>query len=353
MPIFKEEILKENCNPNNEFVLSCDIGGTNSRLALVDITNKTPEIISILYFKSKTLKDFIKPINQVLDYFKEKYNIKLIKAVFAVAGKISGDNKSVCVTNLGITLDLDQILKETQLQQAHLLNDFQAISYGLKVLPPESIIQVTKNIKPSLNSNSVIIGAGTGLGASVLVWDNKNKTYLNVASEAGHTDFAIQDQDELELAEFIKQNRAKDNDKNLECEELVSGSGISNIYKYLEEDMIFEVTPEHKEIIGEHYSSVLISETKHKDVLSKNTFKYFTKFYARLAKNMALNNLASGGIFIVGKLSAQNLEIFQTDVFFNEFLNSFKFESFLKQVPIFVVMDYNVGLLGAASFLIK
>jgi len=91
----------------------------------------------------------------------------------------------------------------------------------------------------------------------------------------------------------------------------------------------------------------LISKYKEKDETCKETFRLFTKFYGRCAKNLVLDTLARGGLYIAGGIAVKNKEIFMKDDFTSEFINGFRRDDFLKEVPVNLILNYDVSLYGA------
>ena len=91
----------------------------------------------------------------------------------------------------------------------------------------------------------------------------------------------------------------------------------------------------------------MISEYKEKDETCSESFKLFTRFYARCAKNFILDSLAVGGLYIAGGIASKNPSIFSTNEFLNEFKNVYRREDILKNVPIYIVKNYDVSLYGA------
>ena len=53
-------------------------------------------------------------------------------------------------------------------------------------------------VTPRERASKVIIGAGTGLGASIVYWDCGKKRYSPVMSEGGHSDCSVQNETEFE-----------------------------------------------------------------------------------------------------------------------------------------------------------
>jgi len=73
----------------------------------------------------------------------------------------------------------------------------------------------------------------------------------------------------------------------------------------------------------------------------------FTLFYARCAKNFALNTLATGGLYIAGGIASKNKKIFTSKIFKDEFENAYRRADVLKSIPISIIVNYNVSLYGA------
>ncbi|MCK4650665.1 glucokinase [Candidatus Babeliales bacterium] len=339
-------IYKKNISPKKNYILAADIGGTKSNFGLIQIQKDKPTLVLIIKIASKKITDFSQTINQILKILNDKYKIKPTKASIAAAGKISPNKKYVNLTNLKIKIDSKDILKKTNLKKIVLLNDFEAIGHALPYINKKSLLQINKTkIIHKNNFNKVILGAGTGLGKTFLIWNEQMKKYNVMASEGGHGDFASQNQEELDLIEFIRKKS-----KPVEWEDLLSGTGIKNIYKFLKSTKKYKPTKYSKEIDKNDYSPLLISKYGTKTPLCKKTFELFAKFYARSAKNFALEILATGGVYLAGKIATENLEIFKQKLFIEEFANSYKSKKILTKIPVYIITDYNIGLLGAAVF---
>ena len=90
-----------------------------------------------------------------------------------------------------------------------------------------------------------------------------------------------------------------------------------------------------------------IAKYKKVDHLCAETFRLFTRFYGRCAKNFVLDSLATGGLYIAGGIASKNKEIFSTDIFISEFENVYRYSKYLKETPIYVILDYDISLKGA------
>ena len=299
-------------------------------------------------FRTNELLSLEPAILQIINYAKENYGIKLINACIGAAGVVSPNQDYVKLTNANWEINTKDLIDKTTLDSAFIINDFEAIGYGINLIDINNtkevnIIRSVKNEK--VGKTKAIIGAGTGLGKSILIYDDKSNIYKPIPCEGGHADFPIRNNFELDLINFIKDFR--NITKPITNEELVSGRGLENIYKFLKVSKEFGDSQYSMEIENSTDIAEAISKYKKVDDLCAETFKWFTKFYSRCAKNFVLDSLATGGLFIAGGIAQKNQEIFSTDIFLNEFDNVYRYSKYLKETPIYIILDYDIGLKGA------
>ena len=338
----KREYRKFAKNSYNSFVLAGDIGGTNTNLGIFGIKKNSPEILISFHFKSKEIKGLNQPISEVLEYAKNNSNIKITKACFAVAGVLSNKKDYAKITNAKWNVNKSKLLNKTKLKNIILINDFEAAGYGINMLNGKDIMAV-KRAKKTTNGPVLVIGAGTGLGKSALLYDNYHKSYIPIPSEAGHSDFPVQNQQELQLVEFIKKNKKTG---QVSYEDVLSGRGLGSIYLFLRKNGKINPTKYTKEIGESKNQAELISKYRKTDKTCMEAFKLFKTFYARFARNFALDVLPYGGVYIAGGIAPKNTDIFDSE-FVKIFEQNCKFAHILKKIPIYLVLNSNVGLLGA------
>ena len=99
-----------------EFVLGCDIGGTNTNIGVFGIKNN-PNLLFSFHFKTQQLKGLHEAVNYVLDYCKETYGIHIKKACFGVAGVVPNDGSSAFMTNLSWKISKNELSKKTGLKK--------------------------------------------------------------------------------------------------------------------------------------------------------------------------------------------------------------------------------------------
>lgn len=347
--IIKKHLTGINKDNFDTFVLGSDVGGTNTNTCIAGIKDKKVELLFSLHFKTKDLESIEPAIKKTIQYAKENYDIKTDFACIAAAGFVK-ENKFVKLTNASWDINIDEIKKNTNLRDVFIINDFQAIGYAINVLDHKdekqifTIRQKDKSEK-EIFSTKAVIGAGTGLGKSILIYDKNFASYIPIPSEGGHSDFPIKNDFEKKIAEYIRKERGIE--ESLTYEELVSGRGLEGIYEYLRKIEKYKPTRYTEEIDNSDDKPPLISKYKDKDETCRETFKLFVVFYARCAKNLVLETLSTDGLYIGGGIVSKNKDFFTKDIFIEEFESAYRRSDVLKETPIYIIMNYDVSLYGA------
>ena len=327
-------------------ILVSDIGGTNSNFGIFQLLDGNYQLLFSLHAKSKEVTNFADLIAEVVSYVKDKYNITLKRACLAAAGPISEDRTFVKPTNLTVTLDTKEICKKADLECAILVNDFEVIGYGINRIDPKDLVAVNSG-QPREFGHKAIMGAGTGLGKCIMFYNTAISRYVPITSEGGHADFAILHQRELDLTKYIQ--KYENWTCNISWEDVLSGNGIQRIYHFLRHSNQNGSVNKQTSVHGPRPDEIF--KSRFLDHYCWETFEWYTTFYARCAKNFALDALALGGIYIAGGIAAKNLEMFQLPAFKQEFFNCGKQAELIRQIPIYVITDYNVSLYGAAEYM--
>lgn len=342
----KEVTYGQNIPYDSVCLMGADIGGTNSNFGFFQIINNKMVLLFSLHAKSKEITNFTDLVREVLAYAQAKYRIIAFHSCFAGAGVVSARRDYCKPTNLSFGIDAKEILAKTSLHCAIIANDFEVIGHGLAEISPDKLVLVNKGV-PREHAARAIVGAGTGLGKCALLWDAHHGRYMPLVSEGGHADFPATNQLELELIEFIQlqENRGC----HISWEDVLSGNGIGWMYHFFKARD--SKTPANNELVANGLYPDEIFNSRNLDAHAWHTFALFANIYARCAKDFALDVLALGGVFIAGGIAAKNLALFQDKNFMTEFANCGKQQNLLMQVPIYIIMDYNVSLYGAVAYM--
>jgi glucokinase len=329
------------------FMLAGDIGGTNSNFGVMEISGPSPLLCISLHSKSQQMISFRDLLISILQHLSRKYNLLITRTCWGAAGVIGRQRSHVKPTNLSVAIDTNELMRDTPLQECILINDFEAVALGIDHIAPNDVVTISSGLGIH-GAQKACIGAGTGLGKVALLWSRHQQRYFPIASEGGHADCSAQNEQEYNFFTFLKRTLGN---CPISWENVLSGDGISAIYRFLGEEQTYHHTAVYEEIRLTGFKPDLISRYAHEDARCRDTFTMYTTFYARCAKNFALDVLAQNGLYIAGGIAAKNVALFTEESFRNNFFMCGKQSALLRNIPLFVITDYNVSLYGAASFL--
>jgi len=342
-------------------ILAGDIGGTKTFLQLVETAHQSqlsPTEMKIIYeqrYISAEYRDLGPIIRQFLLDVEKKEGIKPVpeKACFAIAGPVV--NNTVKLTNLSWMLDASHMEQDLGISHISLINDFEAIGYGVVGLT-DNDIHILQTGEKKNEAPMAVIGAGTGLGECFII--RHGETIRVFPSEGGHTDFAPQSALEFNLLKYLL---VRHNINRVSVERVVSGLGIISIYQFLRDSDFTDESPEIAEAVrtwekeltsskrtidpGEYIGKAALEKT---DRLSEETMQLFVQAYGSEAGNLALKILPFGGLYIAGGIAPKILPLLQSNEFITAFNNKGRMSSILKNIPVKVITNPKVGLIGAA-----
>jgi glucokinase len=85
------------------------------------------------------------------------------------------------------------------------------------------------------------------------------------------------------------------------------------------------------------------------DPLAAATMRMFICAYGAEAGNLALKILPYGGLYIAGGIAAKNLPLLTDGTFSTAFNHKGRVSDLLSKVPVYVILNPQVGLIGAAG----
>ncbi len=314
-------------------ILSGDIGGTNTRLAIFEHNRKVAE--------KKFPSQKYKSLEEIIDEFLKENKIPIQKAGFGIAGPVR-DGRCVA-TNLPWIVDASHIRKHLKIASCVLLNDLEAKAYGIKVLKKEELFLLHKGT--SQKGNQALIAAGTGLGEAGLYWDGKE--HCPFACEGGHVDFAPRNQLEVDLFFYLQKST-----EHVSYERVVSGPGLYSIYQFLIQTAKEKESLQVKEAMKTKAPPMVVSEygAHKKDPACIRALDLFLSLYGAASGNLALKFLSLGGFYVGGGIAPALVKQMQEGPFLSSFFNKGRFKSLLESIPIWVILNDDASLLGVTYF---
>jgi glucokinase len=306
-------------------ILAADIGGTHSRFAAfaTDADGRL-QMKASRWLDTQKAASFEELLARLASSeFPLQFEDADI-AVFAVAGPVTGTGYSR-PPNIAWDIDLSRIPRALGLRRCELINDFSAQAYACRSPVGESARPVLPGrIDP--NAPLGVIGAGTGLGQAALL-PVTGSGWMAVSSEGGHASFPFETPDERGYMTFLLESS---DEPYVRAETVVSGQGLSSLHQYLSGRRLkpaavaAELTP------------------------ASETVRWMARFFGRLARNLALQWLAFGGVYIAGGVAAKVPDLVTHPAFAATFHQSTTMVRVLKRIPVFLVTNEESGLWGAA-----
>ena len=344
-------------------LLAGDIGGTKTILRLVDFQPSSAQqarsLQTPLYeqtFASRDFTDLVPLAGRFLQEAAARLG-KLPpvgKACFAVAGPVL-DNTSE-LTNLGWSLSGERLARELGIAGVQLINDFAAVGYGIQGLIPGDCVTLQAGA-PDPRRPVAVIGAGTGLGEGFLIPQPDGRCRV-FASEGSHGDFPPRSHLEFQLLAYLLERHQIN---RVSIERVVSGMGIISIYQFLRDQWPQQETGAFAEMhrrwqqeIGRAEKTIdLAAEISRayltvQDHLFWQTMNLFIEAYGAEAGNLCLKLLPYGGLYVAGGIAPKILPLMQTGNFMKAFRDKGRMSGHMAKIPVHVVVNPRVGLIGAA-----
>lgn len=317
-----------------------DIGGTKTVVALAAMENGRISLNSAHRFRNEDYASF----EAVLAGFLSTVSDEEIAGLgISIAGVVK--NNECRMTNLDWIVDARELRDRFDIKKVYLHNDLAAAGYGLEVIPVTALEKIGGRDGPDF-ANRVLISPGTGLGECII--HAVDGTYIPVASEGGHADFAPFDGTTGRLWKFLKQRQAR-----VSFEDVLSGQGISNIFRFLVSESGNKLDTAMEDKLDSRPGSLVADRAAHDhDPLSIHAIKLFFDILAAEGGNMAMKCLAIGGVYFGGGIIPRLLPFLDKNRFRTVFADKGKHQKLLETIPLWVVTDTGLPLYGVAFHLL-
>lgn len=322
-------------------ILAGDIGGTNTRIALFNQQNGRPVLTDEKIYASREHKS----LEEIVGQFLRERPGRADAACFGIAGPVL-DGRAAA-TNLPWLVDAAQLSHQTTIPSVWLINDLQAHATGIPDLTSADLIAL--NAGTPTPGNAALIAAGTGLGEAGMYWDGSE--HQAFAGEGGHADFAPNNELETQLHSFLAKRFG-----HVSSERVISGPGIKNIYDFLCASKLEEEPQWLKDELAQVADPVVvISEygLQARAPICERALDIFVSAYGAEAGNVALRFMAVGGIYVSGGIAGKIMPLMSNPLFMNAFFEKGRMKPLLQSIPVNVILNDHIGLMGAARYALR
>ncbi len=317
--------------------LAGDIGGTKTRLAVVEVVGTKVHILNEASYPSRDYATFEVLLNDFLSGTKTPGH-----AAFGVAGPVQ--SRVVKTTNLPWRIDADALKRQFGFAHCDLLNDLEATAYGLPALGVDDFCILQRGV-PHACGNAAVIAAGTGLGEAGLHWDGQH--HQPFATEGGHASFSPDNELDIALLRHLHKKN-----QHVSWERVVSGMGLLDMHAFLNLHHHVEVPKWLAEEMRNSDAAAAIASAalSGRDDICVETLNWFVRLYGSEAGNLALKVMSRGGMYLGGGIAPKILPLLQNGVFLDAFLNKGRMRPLLEVMPVRVILNDRAALFGPALF---
>jgi glucokinase len=322
--------------------LAGDVGGTKTILALYSPEAGPDKPFNRTVFSSR---EFNSLEGILREYLLDK-KVTIHGASFGVAGPVIDDR--VQATNLPWVVDANQLSANLGDAPVWLSNDLIATARTVPHLTVQDI-HTLKSGEPEMNGAIGVVAPGTGLGEAFLTWNGAS--YSEHPSEGGHSNFGPATPQEIELLSYLQPELG-----HVSYENVCSGMGIPYLYAFFRDIQKLHEPDWLQNTISNSADPVPIiarAALERKSEICLQTMELFIQILANEAGNLALNIVATGGIYLGGGIPPRILPLIDKDTFRSAFVNKGRFEKLLGEIPVYVILKPDAALYGAACHIFE
>jgi glucokinase len=332
-------------------LLAGDVGGTKTLLGLYSPAPERPTPIEIGEFATLDYDGLEPMIREFLGAWKVEPRTIAATSI-GVAGAVT--DQVARLTNVPWLVDGEAVAAALGLKRLRVLNDLEALAYSVPVLEQDEVAVLQQGIAAP-GGNAAIIAAGTGLGEAML--HNVDGRFIPYASEGGHADFAARTPRELELVRALTRVFGR-----VGVEHVISGPGLVNIYQFTHDSfgtgpMITPNTIAPARLCpgvgpdrynGDLPPRIYESARERRCPHCVEAVDIFLAAYGSEAGNLALRGLATAGMYVGGGIAPKILPALESGLFLESFRAKEPMADLVATIPVFVIVNPDSGLLGAA-----
>jgi glucokinase len=326
-------------------ILAGDVGGTKVDLVLCKFDRGQLVTVHEHKYHARDFPGLVQIVEAFLAECEKTLgqSADVFAACFGVPGPVR--HGRLKLTNLPWVLDASQLAVELKIEHVFLINDLEANGYGIDELTPDQILVLSKG-DPAAEGNRGLIAAGTGLGEAILVWNGRS--YLPMASEGGHSDFAPRNEEEIELLRYLQKTLGG----RVSSERVVSGIGLANVYAFCRDVRGLPEPQWLKDRMRTEDPNAVIGELGESGAseLCVEALNIFVSAYGAEAGNLALKILSTGGMYVGGGIAPKLLKKMQDGTFMKAFTDKGRLSDLLVQTPVRLILESRAALMGAAAY---
>jgi glucokinase len=136
---------------------------------------------------------------------------------------------------------------------------------------------------------------------------------------------------------------------HVSVERILSGPGLVNIFNFLVDEWKGREHRPHAGLQSDEATQVSDLAFNQGHPVAMKSIDLFVEIYGAYAGNLALAGLCRDGVYVGGGIAPKIIGKLQEGGFMKAFREKGRFSSLMEEIPVYVVMNSNAGLMGAAE----
>lgn len=321
--------------PAGDCFIAADVGGTNARLSVVRTDANGG--IQVLSWRRYPCADY-PGLGAILAEFVADHPARegIDCMVIASAGVLLDDE--VINSNLPWRISLTELRRDLHLRELHVVNDFAAAAHGTGRLAAGESRLLTSDVAPPEPGPALVIGPGTGLGAAICIPQADGVVVL--PTEAGMAAFAPGNDREIEILRWLRQR----GQRHVCTEQLLSGPGLVNLYEALCD--LRGVQPQLRA------PAEISQAARMGEAVALDAVLAFCALLGSVIGDLAMTASARN-VFVAGGVVPQIVDFLPRSEFRARLVDKGAMRAVLERVPVWLVENERLGVLGAASWYLQ
>lgn len=309
-------------------VLLADIGGTNVRLAILSQPHS-----ALRYFPTIKTTDFPDFASAATVTVLDATAIMPRSLLIALAGPLNPN--ATKLTNAEWVFAPAALREALNLETVLAFNDFEALALSLPSLSSDQLLAVGGGT-PQPRQPRVVIGPGTGLGVSALIYGNQ--AYTPVAGEGGHVSLGPESERDFRIWPHLERWHGR-----ITGEALLSGNGLARLYR--------AVAAADGGTADWCRTGADVNEAAEAgDPVAVEAVDLFLTYLGRLSGDLALTFLAKGGVYIAGGIVPRMADRLVTGPFREAFEAKAPHRAIVESIPTYLITEPKPAVAGMATF---
>ncbi|WP_199097625.1 glucokinase [Dyella sp. ASV21] len=322
------------------YLLAADVGGTHARLGLVSFQQTErgagitrPDVSAYRVYPCAAYPG----IDAIVRAFCKEHDAQPRRFALACAGYLHDGR--VINRHLHWPIEPAALEQALSLDEVRVLNDFEALAHATAYLHDSGVTTVHAPREVITTPGPVVVvGPGTGLGVAVRLPGTRSRV---LATEAGHIALAARVGREQQVLQALVPV-----DTHMPYDHVLSGPGLLRLYQTL---CRMEGVPP----VADEPATVVAAACAGQDAQAAETLQLFCAWLGSFVGDLAMLYGATGGIYLAGGFLSRMTGFLAQSAFVERFLDKGVMRPFQQTVPVHVVDHAQLGVIGAASWLME